>query len=57
MGACRTASDFRWARSQRGVVVTEVRECRSIEATQLAEKISTEQRAEICQMATLLAQW
>ncbi len=38
-------------------VATEVRECRSIEAKQLAEKISTEQRAEIGQMATLLAQW
>jgi hypothetical protein len=35
-------------------VVAGVRECRSIEAKQLAEKISIEQRAEIGQMDTLL---
>jgi uncharacterized protein (DUF305 family) len=37
-------------------VVTEVRECRSIEAKQLAEEIITEQRAKIGQMETLSAQ-
>src|SRR5512132_2982240 len=37
MGACRTASDFKGGRGRSGGVVTEVRECRSIEATQLAE--------------------
>ena len=35
---------------------TEVRDGRSIEAKQLAEEIITEQRAEIGQMETLLAQ-